>query len=128
VNPCFPCATREVANLLLARGTIRRRHPLGESLLLALAGAILGLGLGYLGVRALLAINPGGIPRIGENGAAVPLDWGCWPSRFSQQCSPVFYSASLPRLSLRAQISATHCEKAAHAQAAARDTTVLAPY
>jgi hypothetical protein len=43
--------------------------------LLSLCGAILGIGLGYLGVRALLAMNPGDIPRIGQNGNAVSLDW-----------------------------------------------------
>jgi predicted permease len=31
--------------------------------------------LGLIGVRALLAVNPGNIPRIGENGSAVALDW-----------------------------------------------------
>jgi predicted permease len=43
--------------------------------LLSLAGGVLGLGLGYAGVRALLAINPGDVPRIGERGSAVVLDW-----------------------------------------------------
>jgi putative ABC transport system permease protein len=81
-----------VANLLLARATIRKREMairsamgasrsrlawqlLTESVLLSLCGSVLGIGLGYLGVRALLALNPGDIPRIGQNGDAVSLDW-----------------------------------------------------
>jgi putative ABC transport system permease protein len=76
----------------MARATIRRREIairsalgagrarlmwqlLTESLLLSLAGGVLGLGFGYVGVRALLAINPSDIPRVGEQGAAVALDW-----------------------------------------------------
>ena len=44
-------------------------------MLLSLGGGALGLALGYLGVRGLLAVNPGDIPRIGEHASAISLDW-----------------------------------------------------
>ena len=78
-----------VTNLLLARGVQRRgefalrtalgagrgrliRQLLTESVLLALMGGLAGMAVAVLGVRALVALSPAGLPRVG----AIAVDGG----------------------------------------------------
>jgi putative ABC transport system permease protein len=89
-------ACANVANLLLARGAGRQRELairsamgadrgrvvrqlLTESVLLSGCGGLLGLALGAWGVRALLLLVPGNIPRVTDpngTGILIPaLDW-----------------------------------------------------
>ena len=81
-------ACANVVNLLVARAAVREgelavrlalgagrrriaQQFLAESLVLALTGGVLGVILAALGVRALLTLEPGDLPRVAEVG----VDW-----------------------------------------------------
>jgi len=79
-----------IANLLLARGAVRRkeiavRNALGagrkrivaqlltESLVLSLAGGVIGIGIAAIGVRFLVHNSPLGVPRLEEATLNAPV-------------------------------------------------------
>ncbi len=131
-------ACANVANLLLVRAAGRQREiairiavgasrgrlvwqSLSESLLLCTAGGLLGLIIGHVGIRALLALYPSNIPRVGADGSAVTLDWRVFAFTFAvAMATGVLFglfpalSSSRPDLSAQMQEGGSRSSSAVH--------------
>ena len=137
-------ACANVANLLLVRATVLKREIalraalgagpgriirqlLTESVMLSLAGGALGLLLGVAGIRALLTVNTAGLPRIGEEGALVSLDWRVALFALAVSVATGLVFGLLPALrSSRADLSGTLKESADRSGSGLRQNKVRA--
>jgi putative ABC transport system permease protein len=137
-------ACANVANLLLVRATGRRREIairsaigagrgrivrqlLTESVVLSLAGGALGLLLGTLGIRALLRINTADLPRVGQDGLLVTLDWRVLAFTILVSIGTGIIFGLIPALQgSRADLSATLKESSARSGTGARQNKTRA--
>jgi putative ABC transport system permease protein len=118
-------ACANVANLLLARAAGRKREIairaavgagrgrivrqlLTEGVMLSLASGVVGLATGYAGIRGILSVIPGTIPRIGAAGSHVSLDWRIFAFTLALSIATGILFALVPALqSSRVDLSST---------------------
>ena len=110
-------ACANVASLMLAHTSAREREIavrsalgagrwrivrqlLTESAVISGIGCVLGLTLGFAGIRALLAVNTAGLPRLGQDAALVALDWRVIAFTVSISIATVVMSGLLPALAV----------------------------
>ena len=127
-------ACANVANLLLARAEGRQREmalrcALGagqwrlfrqlitESLVLSIAGGVVGVALAYAGTRALVAVDPAGIPRA----STVTVDAGVLVfTGFVAILTSLFFSLAPAVRAFRADITEALKESGQHSTAGGR--------
>jgi predicted permease len=73
---------------------------LTESAAVSGIGGLLGLASGFAGIRALLAVDTAGLPRLGEDGASMTMDWRVIAFTVSLSMATVVISGLLPALAV----------------------------
>lgn len=76
------------------------RQLLTESAIISGVSGALGLTLGFLGIRGLLAFDTAGLPRLGTDGALVAMDWRVIAFTVSISIATVVMSGLLPALAV----------------------------
>jgi predicted permease len=108
-------ACANVSGLMLARASARERDiavrlalgagrsrivrsMLAESVIVSAVGGALGLTIGFVGIRALLAVDTADLPRLGDAGALLGVDWRVVAFTVSVSIATVVLAGLLPAL------------------------------
>ena len=73
--------------------------PRVDGILMALVAGVVGLLLGFGGVRGLLILSPAELPRVGANGSAIAMDWRVFLFTFAVSVSSGLLVGLIPAMS-----------------------------